>query len=159
VLAEATVLSLVTSTSKISTNFTPAPTSPALATVSANRSPNGGAMSDNRPEVLTSKVVDSNNEILYFRINRTVAFKTLMDAFCQRQAIPLHGLKFLLKDPCVHPIDTPDSLDIQDGESLEVYQKMVPMSTNVSSNDKPEHVTIEVDGPSNERVLNESTSD
>ncbi|KAG0649708.1 Ubiquitin SMT3 [Hyphodiscus hymeniophilus] len=73
-----------------------------------NGSPGVGEKAEGAPvnEHLNIKVTDNNNEV-FFKIKRTTALKKLMDAFCERQG------------------KAPNSLDMQDGDTLEVHQEQI----------------------------------
>ncbi|KAI9827543.1 MAG: hypothetical protein M1832_004893 [Thelocarpon impressellum] len=75
-------------------------------------------------EHLNIKVTDNNNEV-FFKIKRTTALKKLMDAFCERQGKPPNSVRFLFDGSRVQPSDSPDSLDMADGDTLEVHQEQI----------------------------------
>ncbi|KZF26321.1 ubiquitin-like protein-like protein SMT3 [Xylona heveae TC161] len=75
-------------------------------------------------EHLNIKVTDNNNEV-FFKIKRTTALKKLMDAFCERQGKAPNTVRFLFDGTRVQPADTPDSLEMQDGDTLEVHQEQI----------------------------------
>jgi len=76
------------------------------------------------PEHLNIKVTDNNNEV-FFKIKRTTALKKLMDAFCDRQGKMPNTVRFLFDGTRVNPTDTPDTLDMADGNTLEVHQEQI----------------------------------
>jgi len=61
----------------------------------------------------------------FFKIKRTTALKKLMDAFCERQGKAPNSVRFLFDGSRVQPSDTPESLDMQDGDCLEVHQEQI----------------------------------
>jgi len=75
-------------------------------------------------EHLNIKVTDNNNEV-FFKIKRTTQLKKLMDAFCDRQGKSPQSVRFLFDGQRVQPTDNPDSLDMQDGDTLEVHQEQI----------------------------------
>ncbi|MCJ1292164.1 hypothetical protein MMC34_003714 [Xylographa carneopallida] len=75
-------------------------------------------------EHLNIKVTDNNNEV-FFKIKRTTALKKLMDAFCDRQGKMPNTVRFLFDGQRVQPTDSPDSLEMQDGDTLEVHQEQI----------------------------------
>jgi len=75
-------------------------------------------------EHLNIKVTDNNNEV-FFKIKRTTALKKLMDAFCERQGKASNSVRFLFDGSRVQPTDSPDTLDMQDGDTLEVHQEQI----------------------------------
>ncbi|KAM0179572.1 hypothetical protein ACHAPF_002856 [Botrytis cinerea] len=70
------------------------------------RSPGGAEPIEPVSEHLNIKVTDNNNEV-FFKIKRSTQLKKLMDAFCERQG------------------KAPNSLDMQDGDTLEVHQEQI----------------------------------
>ncbi|KAH7274612.1 Ubiquitin-like domain-containing protein [Fusarium falciforme] len=75
-------------------------------------------------EHLNIKVTDNNNEV-FFKIKRTTKLEKLMGAFCERQGKALSSVRFLFDGTRVQPTDTPDALEMQDGDTLEVHQEQV----------------------------------
>lgn len=75
-------------------------------------------------EHLNIKVTDNNNEV-FFKIKRTTQLKKLMDAFCERQGKSPQSVRFLFDGTRVQPDDNPDSLEMQDGDTLEVHQEQL----------------------------------
>jgi len=76
------------------------------------------------PEHLNIKVTDNNNEV-FFKIKKTTQLKKLMDAFCDRQGKMPNTVRFLFDGTRVNATDTPDQLDMQDGDTLEVHQEQI----------------------------------
>jgi len=90
-----------------------------------DQSPNGGT--DAAPpqnEHLNIKVTDNNNEV-FFKIKRSTQLKKLMDAFCERQGKSLSTVRFLFDGARVQPTDSPETLDMADGDTLEVHQEQI----------------------------------
>jgi len=75
-------------------------------------------------EHLNIKVTDNNNEV-FFKIKRTTQLKKLMDAFCERQGKASSSVRFLFDGTRVQPSDSPDTLDMADGDTLEVHQEQI----------------------------------
>ncbi|PFH63330.1 hypothetical protein XA68_13787 [Ophiocordyceps unilateralis] len=75
-------------------------------------------------EHLNIKVTDNNNEV-FFKIKRSTKLEKLMNAFCERQGKNMTSVRFLFDGTRVQPTDTPDSLEMTDGDSLEVHQEQV----------------------------------
>ncbi|KAI1121580.1 ubiquitin family protein [Nemania abortiva] len=82
-----------------------------------NEAPAGG-------EHLNIKVTDNNNEV-FFKIKRSTKLEKLMTAFCERQGKNVDSVRFLFEGQRVQKTDTPDSLEMTDGDTLEVHQEQV----------------------------------
>ncbi|KAG5967183.1 hypothetical protein E4U57_001153 [Claviceps arundinis] len=75
-------------------------------------------------EHLNIKVTDNNNDV-YFKIKRSTKLEKLMNAFCERQGKVITSVRFLFDGSRVQPTDTPDALEMADGDTLEVHQEQV----------------------------------
>ncbi|ORY66487.1 ubiquitin family protein [Pseudomassariella vexata] len=75
-------------------------------------------------EHLNIKVTDNNNEV-FFKIKRSTKLEKLMGAFCERQGKTQQSVRFLFEGQRVQPTDTPDTLEMADGDTLEVHQEQV----------------------------------
>ncbi|KAF2175182.1 ubiquitin-like protein [Zopfia rhizophila CBS 207.26] len=75
-------------------------------------------------EHLNIKVTDNNNEV-FFKIKRTAQLKELIDTFCDRQGKSPASVRFLFDGQRVQPTDNPDTLEMQDGDTLEVHQEQI----------------------------------
>jgi len=91
-----------------------------------DQSPGAGGNADDQPksEHLNIKVTDNNNEV-FFKIKRTTALSKLMNAFCERQGKAPSSVRFLFDGARVNPTDSPDSLEMADGDTLEVHQEQI----------------------------------
>merc|ERR1711939_1302296 len=49
----------------------------------------------------------------------------LVDAFCERQGKAPNSVRFLFDGSRVQPTDSPDTLDMADGDTLEVHQEQI----------------------------------
>ncbi|KAG0640116.1 ubiquitin-related domain-containing protein [Tuber brumale] len=86
--------------------------------------PNDPKPEETASEHLNIKVTDGNNEV-FFKIKRTTQLKKLMDAFCDRQGKTPNSVRFLFDGTRVQGGDSPESLDMQDGDTLEVHQEQI----------------------------------
>jgi len=79
---------------------------------------------EEHPDHLNIKVTDNNNEV-FFKIKRTTQLGKLMHAFCDRQGKKPESCRFLFDGQRVTAEDTPDTLEMQDGDTLEVHQEQI----------------------------------
>ncbi|ETI22125.1 hypothetical protein G647_06197 [Cladophialophora carrionii CBS 160.54] len=96
-------------------------------------SPNGaggdmGQTPAGNNEHLNIKVTDGNNEV-FFKIKKSTKLEKLMKAFCERQGKDPKTARFLFEGQKVQTGDTPESLEMQDGDSIEVHQEQIGGST------------------------------
>jgi len=90
-----------------------------------HQSPGGQKPEDQaQSEHLNIKVTDSSNEV-FFKIKRTTPLKKLMDAFCDRQGKDPRSVRFLFDGSRVQAEDSPNSLEMADGDTLEVHQEQI----------------------------------
>ncbi|ETN36456.1 uncharacterized protein HMPREF1541_08734 [Cyphellophora europaea CBS 101466] len=87
------------------------------------QSPNG-APTEPAGEHLNIKVTDNNNEV-FFKIKKSTKLDKLMRAFCDRQGKDRNTVRFLFDGVKVNDYDTPDGLDMSDGDTLEVHQEQI----------------------------------
>ncbi|OAA59638.1 ubiquitin-like modifier [Niveomyces insectorum RCEF 264] len=100
--------------------------------MSGNNTPNhadnggdgSGAPAPAPVEHLNIKVTDNNNEV-FFKIKRTTKLEKLMAAFCERQGKSMSSVRFLFDGQRVQLSDTPESLEMQDSDTLEVHQEQL----------------------------------
>lgn len=81
---------------------------------------------DEKPDQthINLKVSDGSAEI-FFKIKRSTPMKRLMEAFCKRQGKPIESLRFLIDGTRVSPDNTPDDLDLEDGDVIEAHREQV----------------------------------
>lgn len=51
--------------------------------------------------------------------------RRLMEAFCKRQGKTMDTLRFLIDGARVGPDNTPDDLDLEDGDVIEAHREQV----------------------------------
>ncbi|KIX08094.1 uncharacterized protein Z518_02749 [Rhinocladiella mackenziei CBS 650.93] len=91
------------------------------------QSPNGAGDIPATPannEHLNIKVTDGNNEV-FFKIKRSTKLEKLMKAFCERQGKDPRTARFLFEGSRVQATDTPEQLEMADGDSIEVHQEQI----------------------------------
>lgn len=70
------------------------------------------------------KVSDGTSEV-FFKIKRGTQLKRLMDAFCKRQGRESNSLRFLYDGQRVNGDDTPDTLDMEEGDMIEAHREQI----------------------------------
>jgi Ubiquitin-2 like Rad60 SUMO-like len=64
---------------------------------------------------------------MFFKIKRTTPFNKLMHAYCLRQGKVLTALRFLYDGERISENDTPESLDMEDEDTIDVMIEQVPL--------------------------------
>lgn len=75
-------------------------------------------------EHINIKVTDSNTDV-FFKIKKSTQLKKVMDAFCKRTGKNQANLRFLYDGERVNETDTPESLDISDGDVIEAHTEQI----------------------------------
>lgn len=86
----------------------------------------GAADAEPKTEVehINIKVTDSNTDV-FFKIKKSTPLKKVMDAFCKRTGKNQANLRFLYDGERVNETDTPESLDISDGDVIEAHTEQI----------------------------------
>ncbi|CDO51539.1 similar to Saccharomyces cerevisiae YDR510W SMT3 Ubiquitin-like protein of the SUMO family [Geotrichum candidum] len=75
-------------------------------------------------EHINVKVTDSSTDV-YFKIKKSTQLKKVFDAFCKRTGKEARGLRFLYEGERISEQDTPASLDIHDGDTIEAHNEQL----------------------------------
>jgi len=75
------------------------------------------------------KVSDGTAEI-FFKIKRSTPMRRLMEAFCKRQGKNIESLRFLIDGTRVSPDNTPDELELEDGDTIEAHREQTGGCSN-----------------------------
>lgn len=77
------------------------------------------------PEVKTEvpqvnlKVVNADGAEVYFKIKRGTQLKKLMDAYCKKQGVARHSVRFLYDGAHLDENKTPDDLEMEDDDVID----------------------------------------
>merc|ERR1719353_2549779 len=71
------------------------------------------------------KVVGPANQEVHFRVKKTTALRKLMGAYCDRQGQDMSALEFLFDGDRIRPEQTPEELEMDDGDSIDAMVKQV----------------------------------
>ncbi|CZT44356.1 uncharacterized protein RSE6_04513 [Rhynchosporium secalis] len=74
---------------------------------------------DLKAESLEVKIKDQNESETIFKIKKTTNFSKVFDAYCSRQGLARLTVRFLLDGTRIQDHDTPESLDIEDGDMID----------------------------------------
>lgn len=73
-------------------------------------------------ESLNIKVTDNDNELV-FKMKKSTQMEKLMTAFCERHGKALNTVRFLFEGQRVLTSETPESLEMEDGDTIEVHHE------------------------------------
>lgn len=65
------------------------------------------------------KVKNAEGKEVLFKLKMTTPLRKLMDAYCQREGLPVDGVRFLYDGERVNRDQTPEELDMQDGDEID----------------------------------------
>jgi len=87
---------------------------------SENKTENQDAVN---PEYIKLKVMGQDGNILLFKVKRHTALKKLMRTYCGTAGLALQTSRFSFAGTRINESDTPQSLDMEDGDTIEVFQQ------------------------------------
>ena len=76
-------------------------------------------------EYIKLKVVGQDNSEVHFKVKYTTNLGKLKKSYSDRQGVSVAALRFLFDGKRINDEDTPKSLEMEDGDSIEVYQEQV----------------------------------
>ncbi|CAO3654244.1 unnamed protein product [Mucor hiemalis] len=76
-------------------------------------------------EHINLKVVGSDCNEVFFKIKRSTQLRKLMEAYCERQGKQPGSVRFLYDGTRVLPQDTPNELDMDDGDCIDVMVEQI----------------------------------
>ena len=89
----------------------------------------GSPMSEAKPEqkagTLDIKIKDQQENETFFKIKNHTKFGKVFDAYCDRQSLARNTVRFLFEGTRVQDTDTPESLDLEDGDMIQAMLEQV----------------------------------
>ncbi|KAG0377785.1 Small ubiquitin- modifier 2 [Mortierella sp. AD032] len=85
-----------------------------------DKKPEAGAV-----EHINLKVVGQDQSEVFFKIKRSTQLKKLMEAYCERQGKHVGSVRFLYDGERIQPTNTPNELEMEDGDSIDVMVEQV----------------------------------
>ncbi|KAI8598206.1 ubiquitin-related domain-containing protein [Dissophora ornata] len=90
----------------------------------------GDEVVDKKPEAgsaehINLKVVGQDHSEVFFKIKRSTQLKKLMEAYCDRQGKAVTSVRFLYDGERIQPTNTPNELEMDDGDSIDVMVEQV----------------------------------
>ncbi|CAG9761627.1 unnamed protein product [Ceutorhynchus assimilis] len=77
----------------------------------------------NEAEHINLKVLGQDNAVVQFKIKRHTPLRKLMTAYCERAGISTQVVRFRFDGNPINETDTPTTLDMEEGDTIEVYQQ------------------------------------
>jgi len=95
------------------------------------------AKEETSPEHINLKVMGQDGNIVQFKIKKHTALKKLMSTYCERAGLAQQTIRFSFDGTRINESDTPKSLDMEDGDTIEVFQQQSgghrPLQTPIKS--------------------------
>ncbi|XP_072022753.1 small ubiquitin-related modifier 1-like isoform X1 [Amphiura filiformis] len=74
-------------------------------------------------EYIKLKVKDQDNSEVHFRVKMTTQMKKLKESYCNKLGVPTTSRRFLFDGERIRDDQTPKQLDMEDNDTIEVYQE------------------------------------
>ncbi|XP_017774269.1 PREDICTED: small ubiquitin-related modifier 2-like [Nicrophorus vespilloides] len=74
-------------------------------------------------EHINLKVLGQDNAVVQFKIKKHTPLRKLMSAYCDRAGLSLNVVRFRFDGNPINETDTPTSLEMEEGDTIEVYQQ------------------------------------
>ncbi|XP_010439499.1 PREDICTED: small ubiquitin-related modifier 1-like isoform X2 [Camelina sativa] len=88
----------------------------------SDRTDDGNCSNNNEggvPDHEENKIVLKDDSVRHFKMKRTMRFKKLMKSYCELQNLDLYNTVFFCYARRLNPEQTPDELDMEDGDEIE----------------------------------------
>ncbi|CAI6347108.1 unnamed protein product [Macrosiphum euphorbiae] len=82
------------------------------------------------PEHINLKVLGQDNAVVQFKIKKHTPLKKLMNAYCERTGLAMATVRFRFDGQAISEADTPSSLEMEEGDTIEVYQQQTGGQNN-----------------------------
>ncbi|CAH8549669.1 unnamed protein product [Heterobilharzia americana] len=80
------------------------------------------ANKDTPSEHINVKVQGQEGSIIHFKIKKNTPLRKLMMAYCERLGLKQPSVRFIFDGNNVHDTDTPTSLEMEENDTIEVFQ-------------------------------------
>ncbi|KOO33272.1 ubiquitin-like protein smt3 [Chrysochromulina tobinii] len=78
-----------------------------------------------KPNTMQLKVVSQDGTEVFFKCKPDTKLEKLMRAFCQRQGVAMESVRFLFDGNRIRENQTPNELEMEDGDSIDVVVAQV----------------------------------
>lgn len=73
-------------------------------------------------EHINLKVTGQDGSVVHFKIKKNTALRKLMAAYCDRTGIKMESTRFRFDGQPINETDTPSALEMEEGDSIDVFQ-------------------------------------
>ncbi|XP_017887548.1 small ubiquitin-related modifier 3 [Ceratina calcarata] len=86
-------------------------------------------MSDEKKETkaesehINLKVLGQDSAVVQFKIKKHTPLRKLMNAYCDRVGLAIAAVRFRFDGQPINELDTPTTLEMEEGDTIEVYQQ------------------------------------
>ncbi|CAO4384532.1 unnamed protein product [Caenorhabditis nigoni] len=88
-----------------------------------NAANTGAAPGGGIAEYMKIKVIGQDSKELHFRVKFGTSLEKLKKAYADRTGVSVKSLRFLFDGRRIEDYDTPESLKMEDDDSIQVYQE------------------------------------
>merc|ERR1712004_297930 len=74
-------------------------------------------------EHINLKVIGQDGSVVHFKIKKNTPLRKLMSAYCERTGVKMEAMRFRFDGQPINETDTPSQLDMEDGDSIDVFQQ------------------------------------
>ncbi|XP_026819436.1 small ubiquitin-related modifier 3-like [Rhopalosiphum maidis] len=74
-------------------------------------------------ERINLKVLGQDNSVIQFKIRKNTQLRKLMNAYCEKTGLVYNSVRFRFDGQSVNANDTPASLNLEEGDTIEVFQQ------------------------------------
>lgn len=78
---------------------------------------------DKGTEHINLKVTGQDGSVVHFKIKKNTPLRKLMSAYCNRAGIQTGVVRFRFDGNPINDEDTPCALEMEDGDSIDVFQQ------------------------------------
>ena len=75
-------------------------------------------------QVLTIRIRDQYGEETYFKVKPQTRMDKVFNAFATRKGVHCNSLKFMIDAQRISDLDTPQSLELEDGDQIDVMPEL-----------------------------------
>ncbi|ELT89488.1 hypothetical protein CAPTEDRAFT_18771 [Capitella teleta] len=74
-------------------------------------------------EHINLKVTGQDGSVVHFKIKKNTPLRKLMTTYCERTGVKMGSMRFRFDGNPINEHDTPSTLDMEDGDAIDVFQQ------------------------------------